>query len=52
MKGKFGLGSFCSESRVYAALEPPEGGTPNYKMTHYLKFLELFIQIRRLSVSI
>ena len=27
--------SFCSEFRVYAALEPPEGGTPNFKLRHY-----------------
>src|ERR1700682_2405236 len=27
--------SFCSEFRVYAALEPPEGGTPNFKLKYH-----------------
>jgi hypothetical protein len=28
-------GSFCSEFRVHAGMEPPKGGTPNFKLTHY-----------------
>jgi len=30
-----GNDSFCSESRVYAALKPPNGGTPNFKMGYH-----------------
>jgi hypothetical protein len=27
-------GEFCSEFRVHAGVEPPEGGTPSFKLTH------------------
>jgi hypothetical protein len=30
-----GVELFCSEFRVHAALGPPKGGTPNFKMSHY-----------------
>ncbi len=32
-----GTVSICSEFRIYSALEPPEGGTTNIEMNHYLK---------------
>jgi len=34
---KSGVVSFCSEFRVHAALGQPEGGTPNFKMSHHSK---------------
>ncbi len=35
----FGDGSVCPEFRIYAAGKPPEGGTPNFKMTHCRAFI-------------
>jgi hypothetical protein len=39
MKEISGVASFRLEFRVHAALEPPKGGTPNYKMKFSLPML-------------